>query len=176
MTDFPIPPGLVLIIAGLLLPLLPSLARMTLMLTAPLVTLAMVFWISSTDGLHVAFLGQELALIKADPLSRVFGVVFSLAAFTGALFALNQRRVVELSAAFIYAGGALGVVFAGDLITVFIFWELMAVASTVVIWAGGAGGRGAGLRYAAIHFFGGVLLMAGSPARSPRPAPPRSIA
>ena len=60
-----------------------------------------------------------------------------------------------------YAGGAIGVVFAGDLITVFIFWELMAIASTLVVWSAGPSARGAGLRYASIHLLGGVLLMAG---------------
>ena len=82
-------------------------------------------------------------------------------AFAGGLFALNQRRVVELAAAFCYAGSAIGVAFAGDLLTVFIFWELMAIASTLVVWSAGPSARGAGLRYAAVHLLGGVLLMAG---------------
>jgi multicomponent Na+:H+ antiporter subunit D len=82
-------------------------------------------------------------------------------AFAGGLFALNQRNVVELAAAFCYAGSAVGVVFAGDLLTVFIFWELMAIASTLIVWSAGPSARGAGLRYAAVHLLGGVLLMAG---------------
>jgi len=82
-------------------------------------------------------------------------------AFAGGLFALNQRNVVELAAAFCYAGSAIGVTFAGDLLTVFIFWEVMAIASTLVVWSAGPSARGAGLRYAAIHLLGGVLLMAG---------------
>ena len=69
--------------------------------------------------------------------------------------------MVELAAAFCYAGSAIGVAFAGDLLTVFIFWELMAIASTLVVWSAGPSARGAGLRYAAIHLLGGVLLMAG---------------
>jgi multicomponent Na+:H+ antiporter subunit D len=113
------------------------------------------------DGvvLQAHYLGYELALLKGDALSRLFATVFAIMAFAGGLFALNQNRVVELAAAFCYAGSAIGVVFAGDLITVFIFWELMAIASTLVVWS--AGVRGAGLRYATIHFLGGVLLMAG---------------
>ena len=66
--------------------------------------------------------------------------------------------VVELAAAFCYAGSAIGIAFAGDLLTVFIFWELMAIASTLVVWSAGPSARGAGLRYAAIHLLGGVLL------------------
>jgi multicomponent Na+:H+ antiporter subunit D len=57
---------------------------------------------------------------------------------------------------------AFGVIFAGDLITVLIFWELMALGSATVIFASGTeAARRAGLRYLAVHLFGGVLLMAG---------------
>ena len=112
-------------------------------------------------ALRTPFLGYELTLVKGDALSRLFATVFAIMAFAGGLFALNQSRVVELAAAFCYAGSAIGVVFAGDLLTVFIFWELMAIASTLVVWSAGPSARGAGLRYAAIHLLGGVLLMAG---------------
>jgi multicomponent Na+:H+ antiporter subunit D len=91
----------------------------------------------------------------------MFATVFAMMSFAGGLYALNQQKVRELAAALIYAGSAVGVVFAGDLITVFIFWEVMAIASTIIVWSGGAFARNAGLRYAVIHFFGGVLLMAG---------------
>ena len=91
---------------------------------------------------QVPFLGYELALVKGDALSRLFATVFALMAFAGGLFALNQNRVVELAAAFCYAGSAIGVVFAGDLLTVFIFWELMAIASTLVVWSAGPSARG----------------------------------
>ncbi len=158
-----VPPGLVLIAAGLLLPALSGsgLWRAALLLVAPLVTLALVWQVP--DGAAIAFdyLGYRLVPLKADALARLFATVFAGMAFAGALFALNQRRTLELAAAFIYAGSAIGAVFAGDLITLFVFWELMAIGSTLVIWAGGRGAAGAGLRYAAIHLLGGALLMAG---------------
>ena len=107
------------------------------------------------------FLGYTLELVKGDALSRLFATIFAIMAFAGGLFALNQNRVTELAAALCYAGSAIGVAFAGDLLTVFIFWELMAIASTLVVWSAGPSARGAGMRYAVIHLFGGVLLMAG---------------
>jgi multicomponent Na+:H+ antiporter subunit D len=82
-------------------------------------------------------------------------------AFAGALFALNQKSRLELPAAFLYAGAAIGVVLAGDLMTVFVFWELMAIGSTLVIWSAGATAYRASVRYLMVHLFGGVLLMAG---------------
>ena len=160
-TSLAILPGLLLIGGGLVLPLLRGPLRAAAVLVLPLVALGLVWQVPDGVALAVPFLGYELALVKGDALSRLFATVFSLMAFAGGLFALNQRRTVELSAAFCYAGAAIGVVFAGDLVTVFIFWELMAIASTVVIWSAGPSARAAGLRYAAIHLFGGILLMAG---------------
>ena len=160
-TNLAILPGLLLIGGGLILPLLRGPLRAAAVLVLPLVALGLVWQVPDGVALAVPFLGYELALVKGDALSRLFATVFSLTAFAGGLFALNQRRTVELSAAFCYAGAAVGVVFAGDLVTVFIFWELMAIASTVVIWSAGPSARAAGLRYAAIHLFGGILLMAG---------------
>ena len=159
--SFVIPPAAILILGGLILPLLSEPLRRLALLVLPLVTLYLVWQVPDGVALEVRFLGYTLALVKGDALSRLFATVFAIMAFTGGLFALNQRRVVELAAALCYAGSAIGVTFAGDLLTVFVFWELMAIASTLVIWSAGPSARGAGLRYAAIHLFGGVLLMAG---------------
>ena len=156
-----LPPGLVLIVAGLLLPVLPLRGRQAVMLAAPVLTLILVWLVPDGPDLSLPFLGHDLILAEGGRLSRLFGIVFSIMAFGGALYALNRTNVTELVAAFCYGGSAIGVTFAGDLITVFIFWELMAIGSTVVVWSGGSGARAAGLRYAAVHLLGGVLLMAG---------------
>ena len=155
-------PGLLPILGGLMLPLLRPSWRGAVLLGAPLATLAMI-WLAP-DGATapaIAFLDYRLIPAQADALSRLFATVFAIMAFAGGLFALGQRSIVELSAALAYAGAAIGVVMAGDLLSLFVFWEAMAIASTVVVWSGGPGARGAGLRYAAIHALGGVLLMAG---------------
>ena len=71
-------------------------------------------------------------------------------------------RWYELAAAYAYAAGAIGVSFAGDLITLFLYWELMALFSTVVVWCGGTpAARAAGIRYAIMHLLGGVVLKVG---------------
>ncbi|MDQ8726509.1 Na(+)/H(+) antiporter subunit D [Bradyrhizobium sp. LHD-71] len=161
MTASALPPALVLIAAGILLPMLSGRLRPTLLLLAPLLTLYLIWQVPDGVAARHAYLGYELVLVKGDALSRLFATVFAIMAFAGGLFALNQRRVIELAAAFCYAGAAIGVTFAGDWLTVFIFWELMAIASTLIIWSVGPSAYGAGLRYAAIHLLGGVLLMAG---------------
>ena len=176
MTVSSLPPGLILIAAGLLLPLAGPRMRQGLIVGAPLLALWWVWQIP--DGVHLRlhlldlawmFPGADLKpgafdleLVRGDRLARLFGTVFAVMAFAGGLFALPQNRTTELSAAYCYAGAALGVAFAGDIISVFIFWEIMAIGSTLVIWsAATSGARSAGLRYAAIHLLGGVILMAG---------------
>ena len=131
------------------------------MLAAPLVALALVWHVPDGTNVAVSFLGQDLSFLRGDRLSRWFGTVFAIMAFGGSLFALKQSSRLELCAAQIYAGGALGVVFAGDLVTTFIFWEIMALASTAVVWSAGTAARAAGLRYLLMHLFGGILLMIG---------------
>ncbi len=109
-----------------------------------------------------SFLGYAVTPFAVDKLSRLFALVFGVMAFGGGLFALKQRSRTELPAAYVYAGAAIGVTLAGDLLTVFVFWELMAIGSTLVIWsAGTAAAYRASMRYAMIHLLGGVLLMAG---------------
>ena len=148
MTDLAFPPGAILILAGLILPLLSDRMRRMLILLAPLLTLLAVWSLPDGVALSVSYLGMDLEPVKADALSRMFGTVFAIMAFGGGLYALNQKNVMELAAAMVYAGSAIGVVFAGDLITVFIFWEVMAITSTMIVWSGGAraGGSAPGSR------------------------------
>jgi len=159
--DLLLSPAAVLIIGGLVLPLLDARWRAAVMLILPLLALYLVWQVPDGVSVRASYLGYELALVKGDALSRLFATIFAIMAFAGGLFALNQPRVTELAAAFCYAGSAIGVVFAGDLLSLFIFWEMMAVASTLIVVSAGPQAYGSALRYAAIHFFGGVLLMAG---------------
>jgi len=155
------PPALVLMLGALLLPALHGRIRATALLLLPLLALWLIWTLPEGAALRVGFLGYELMPLKVDRLSRLFAVVFAIMAFGGSLFALRQPHTLELSAALAYAGSAIGAVMAGDLISLFVFWELMAVASTLVILSRGPAASHAAFRYAVIHLIGGVLLMAG---------------
>ena len=124
MIDFP--PGLVLVFGGFVLPFAPPRARAALLLALPAAALALVWTLP--DGAAAAWPvhGYELSPVKVDALGRLFATIFAIMSFAGALFALNQARTLELACAFIYAGSAIGVALAGDLLTLFVFWELMA--------------------------------------------------
>ncbi|MEW5965282.1 MAG: Na(+)/H(+) antiporter subunit D [Pseudomonadota bacterium] len=154
-------PGLVLVAGGMVLPLLRGHVRSAWLLAVPLATLWAVWQVPDGIALRSSLMGYELAIVQGDKIARLFATVFAVMAFAGGLFALRQPRDLELGAAYVYAGGSIGVAFAGDLLTLFVFWEVMAIASTIVVWCGGKQARGAGLRYAFIHILGGVLLMTG---------------
>lgn len=157
-----IPPGLVPIAAGLILPLLPRTLRPPLLVAAPLLALALVWQVPDGAAWTTSLFGHELVPVEGSALGRLFGTVFAVMALAGVLFAMGQARQLELSAALCYAGGAIGCSFAGDLVSLFIFWEAMALASTLVVWSAGTSqSERAGLRYALVHLFGGVVLMAG---------------
>lgn len=162
MNEFVIHPGLVLIAGALLLPLVSGGLRSLLQLALPLLALSLVWQVPDGAVWQLHYLDYTLTPLQGDNLSRLFATIFSLAAFAGGLFALKQSSRLEITAAYVYAGAAISVVLAGDLITVFVFWEIMALGSTLVLWSSAttASGRAAH-RYLIIHLLGGVLLLAG---------------
>jgi multicomponent Na+:H+ antiporter subunit D len=155
-------PALLMLLGALLIGPARGPLRSALVLLVPLGTLALIWQVPDGIQMSVQFLQYPIELIEGSPVRRLFATIFALMAFAGGLFALRQARWFELAAAYAYAAGAIGVSFAGDLITMFLFWELMALFSTIVVWCGGTpGARAAGIRYAIMHLLGGVILKVG---------------
>jgi multicomponent Na+:H+ antiporter subunit D len=162
MIDMVIPPAFVLLAGALLIGITRGWLRTAVLLLAPLATLWAVWQVPDGVAVTSYFLGYDLEPVEGSALRRLFATIFSVMAFVGGLFAFRQARWYELAAAYAYAAGAVGVCFAGDLITLFLYWELMAIFSTVVVWVGGTPqARAAGIRYAIMHLLGGVILKVG---------------
>jgi len=161
-----LPAGLILIAAGLAAPLLPRAVRNWFLLAAPALGFLQLLGLSPGDKVEIAALGFTLELVRVDRLSLAFGYIFSIAAFLNVIFAWQLRDRVETPAGMIYAGSALAAVFAGDLLTLFVFWELSAIASALVVWAPGTRRAfGAGMRYLVVQLASGMLLAAGAALR-----------
>ena len=161
-SSFILHPSVALFAAALLLPLLRGSARSALVLLSPVVAMILLWLLPEGRLWNVAWLDYQLAPLVVDKLSRLFATIFILMVFAGGLFALRQQSRLEIPAALLYAGSAVGVVLAGDLVTVFVFWEIMAIGSTLVIWSANTRQSwSASLRYAMIHLAGGVILFAG---------------
>lgn len=156
------PPGLILALGAFLIPAVRGGLRNVLILGLPLLTLAAVWMVPEGLTVTMPFLDYELMPVHWTRTGRVFATVFALAAFLGGMYAMGQARTLEIVAAYAYAGSAIGVTFAGDLITLFVFWELMAIGSTLVLWASDQSeAYAASMRYLLVHLFGGVVLMFG---------------
>jgi len=157
-----IPPAIFMIVAALLIGPARGYLRTAIVLAAPLITLWFVWQVPNGIAYDLAFLDYRIQPLEGSAVRRLFATIFALMAFGGGLYAYRQARWYELSAAYAYAAGAIGVSFAGDLVSLFVYWEFMALFSTVVVWCGGTpAARRAGIRYAIMHLLGGVILMVG---------------
>src|SRR5919106_5531622 len=156
-------PGLILILGALPVPFLRGIVRQAYMLVLPLIGLGSLALLEPGSHGQLAFLGTYLTLVRVDRLANVFGIVFFLATALSVLYALKEQDPVQQVAALIYSGSAISAVYAGDLITLFVFWEMTAISSVFLIWARRTErAYRAGMRYLIIQVGSGVLLLAGA--------------
>ena len=131
---------------------------------AVLVSLSLAAWLLTVPaGLHLrtTLFGFEVVLFAVDIYSRLLGVTLAFVATVGVgyTFAVgDDRRQTALALA--YVGAGLGVAFAGDWLSLVVFWELMAVCATVFVWYR-TSDRRSGVRYAIYHELGALALIAG---------------
>ncbi len=157
-----LPPGSLLVFGSLLFIVLKGRARKVVLLLLPLLSMLHLLSFESGYLMQFTLFGYELTPIRIDRLSMVWGVIFHGAAFLCVLFAIHVKDKVQHVSAVMYIGAAIGAVFAGDLITLFVYWELTAATSVFLIWASGTErAYRSGMRYLIIQVGSGVLLLAG---------------
>ena len=158
-----IPPFLPFFIGGLIAAVTRGTLRNVIMVATPIVS-ALHLWMVP-EGIHLqfAFLDYQLIPYRVDKLSLMFGYVFHIAAFIAIIYSLHVRDTLQQVAAMLYASSGLGAVFAGDLLTLFVFWELLAFTSVFLIWARRTQRSYlAGMRYLIIQVLSGVILLIGA--------------
>ncbi|MBU1569259.1 MAG: Na(+)/H(+) antiporter subunit D, partial [Proteobacteria bacterium] len=157
-----LPVAVIFIAGSFLIPFFRGKIKSLYMLALPILAFINLVFLPHGQSWQMGFLDYTLILSRVDKLSLVFGYIFILVTFIGVIYAIHVKDDIQHVAAFCYAGGALGVTFAGDLFSLYFFWELMAVASTFLILAQRTEeARKAAFRYFMWHFFGGVCLLAG---------------
>lgn len=161
--DFP--PALILMLGALLVPFLKPSWRSAYVILLPLAALFYILQLKTGNGWQFnlfSFSSEPIEFLRVDKLSKAFGIIFSLNAVAAFIYAFYYKKSTQHVAALFYIGGALGTVFAGDLLSMYVFWESMAVSSTFVILARNTEqAKGAAFRYIMIHLVGGLLLLAG---------------
>lgn len=161
-------PGLIYILGAFLIPLFRGTIKKGYLLLLPVLALINLLLMSkgvfSPEGKEwiLPFLGYDLIFGRVDKLSMVFAYVFVIASFCMMLYAIHIKEEGQHVAAYLYVGSTLGVVFAGDLFTLFFFWEVMAWSALFLIWyRRRKAAYEAGFRYILVHFFGGLCLLGG---------------
>jgi multicomponent Na+:H+ antiporter subunit D len=157
-----IPPGLILILGAIVLLLLPATARKAGTIALAALGFYAIFQLEDGSQLFPTLLGFKLTLLRVDATSKAFGYIFTLCAVAAFIFSWHEKSRAENTAALVYIGSALGVVFAGDMITWYVCWELMAIASTFLVLARKTEkSLKAAQRYILVHLAGGLILLAG---------------
>ena len=155
-------PAALYLVGALIIPFLRGTLRQSVALAIPIAGLVNFFQIP--EGVHWSFtlMDFELVLGRADGWSLIFLNIFTVLSFVGILYILKENRSLDLSAGLLYAGAAMGVVLAGDLITLFFFWEMLTLGAVLCILARKTADAGrAAYRYLLVHVLGGVVLLAG---------------
>ncbi len=162
MSAIELNPGLLMIAAGVLSAFLPRMLRQAVSLATPLAGIALLLATPVGANATANLFGYPLTLLRLDALAYPFALIFLIAAVLNAIYALHQDERMQDSAAMIYGGAAIGAVLAGDLATLFIYWELTAISSVFLILASGTQrAYRASMRYLVWQIGSGVLLLAG---------------
>jgi multicomponent Na+:H+ antiporter subunit D len=157
-------PGWLLILAGLItLFVKVRVVRQAISIIAPLVGILMLATAQhGVDHMTYETLGIKMSFYRVDSLNFLFGLAFLIAALLNAIYALHTDNKTQDGMALAYAGSAIAATFAGDLMTLFIFWEITAVTSVfMVLQAGTRASYFASMRYLGVQILSGVLLLDG---------------
>jgi multicomponent Na+:H+ antiporter subunit D len=162
MAELLLNPALVFMLGAALLPLLRGTARNLFLLAVPAAGLALLWALAPGEHGTLRVFGMALVTLRLDALAFVFGVIFHIAALLAAIYAWHLRDTLQQAATLVYSGAAIGALLAGDFVTLFVWWELTAVASVFLIWARRSErSYRVGLRYLLIQVSSGLLLLAG---------------
>tara|TARA_A100001037_G_scaffold79097_1_gene71026 strand:+ start:110 stop:1801 length:1692 start_codon:yes stop_codon:yes gene_type:complete len=161
MSEFP--PGLILVLGALVIPFLKGSIRNLFMIILPVFGLLGLLAIEDGYTFTINILGLQLTPVRVDRLSLLFGYIFHIAAIISIIYAFHLRDTVQQIAALMYAGTAIGGIFAGDLVSLFVYWEGTAISSVFLIWSSNTQESfKTGMRYLLIQVGSGVLLLAGT--------------
>ena len=155
-------PALIMIIGALAIPFIRGNFRVPFLLLVP--TLAFGAVLSMGQGTFgvLQFADWHLTFGRVDGLTLIFAYIMSLMCIIATLYGLHVRDPYQHMAGWLYVSGSLGVIFAGDFLVLFLFWEIMAFASTFLIWFRGRNqSLAAGYRYLLVHTVGGLTLLGG---------------
>jgi multicomponent Na+:H+ antiporter subunit D len=155
-------PVLPFVVAAALSPWFGASVRRLLSLAAPAVALVLLVALPDGATASTTALGQEWVLLRRDGLAFVFASAFIIYSFIASIYAWTEEGAGPKVASIGLAGAGVGVVLAGDLLTLFFFWEWLTITSLFLIWFGNRPDSwAAGFRYLVFHLTGAVVMLMG---------------
>lgn len=155
-------PAVIFFVGAALVPYFKGKARSIFVVGVALTAFIYMLFLEPQKGWEFSFLEFNVVLFNADRLSLFMGYIFVLIGLLIILYSVHVKENEHHIFSFLYIGSSLGVVFAGDFFTFFIFWEMMAVTATVLICLKrDIRSLGAGFRYLMMHLIGGGILLIG---------------
>lgn len=155
-------PVIPLIIAFAAMPLVGDIGRKLLSVVAPLIAVGMIIGLPADLSQSVTTLGHEFELLRVERISRLFAFAFALYGVFAGLYAWSERSMAGKAWSMLLVVGGVGVSLAGDWLSLFLFWEMLSIASMFLVWIGrDPQSQAAGFRYAMFHMAGGVVLLGG---------------
>lgn len=156
-------PGILLIVFGVLILILPKNFRKPVSLIAAVIGFLSVFALNDNSNLIYSLTPEiKLNLISVDGLSYVFVIIFALIGIVDAIYSIDLQDKWEKGLAIIYSGSIIAATLAGDIISFIVFWEVAAFSATYLIYATHTRRSSkASLRYILMHTFGGNMLLVG---------------
>lgn len=157
--EYNIPAFLPFFVGAIVALLIPMRYRYILALI-PAVSGGLLFFSTGVTEFSVQTLGLTLKLVQVDKLSLLFAYLFHIACFLCLIYAMHLKDRVQFVSGLAYAGSAVGAVFAGDFLTLFVFWELLALTSAFLVFARRTkAAEKAGIRYLMIQILSGIALL-----------------
>jgi len=157
-----IPPGLIMVLLAMPIAFVPHHYRQFCLLSVIAIS---AFSMTVGSGVHweIEVSGFNLILNRADHLTLPFSIVFHIAAALNVIYGWHEPKSLEHCSGLAYAGAAIAAVHAGDLFSLFIWWELTAVTSVFLILASGSiQSKHSAMRYLIIQVLSGMFLLSGA--------------
>jgi len=137
-------------------------ARWIALITPVIAALAAVTLLAPGVSADWQVMNYTVAAVRVDAMTLVFVGLFHLAGFLTALYSLEHTDRAQAAAMLGYVGSGIGAVLAGDLVMLWLFWEMLALTSVVLVWARRTPeATAAGIRYLVFNVTSGVTLLAG---------------
>ena len=156
------PPGLIMMIGALLIPFLPHIIRQIYMMALILLS---AYALTLGFGIHskIDVMDFEFIIFQSDTLTLPFAIIFHIAAILNVIYGAHEKHWNQHVAIMSYSGAAIAAVHAGDLFTLFIWWEATAFTSVFLILASKTQrSYKSAFRYILIQVGSGMFLLAGA--------------